>query len=128
MTKMQAQEIEDIAKSIADDMIGSARDSVTPVCFVTGNSYVPSLRSYPQAETVWQATYDDNGTDPDLFGYLYETLEDILQREDVYLGEPEYDNSLYVVDLRRFQAVDDMDIDNAETLDGEWEAKDNAQP
>ena len=119
---MQAQEIEDIAKSIADDMIGSARDSVTPVCFVTGNSYVPSLRSYPQAETVWQATYD--GTDPDLFSYLYETVEAYLEEADVYLGEPEYDNALYVVDLRRFQAIEDLD--NAETLDGEWEAKDNA--
>jgi hypothetical protein len=122
---MQAQEIEDIAKSIAEDMIGSARDSVTPVCFVTGNSYVPSLRSYPQAETVWQAAYDDNDdTDPDLFGYLYELLEDILEEADVYLGQPEYDNSLYVVDLRRFQAIEDPE--NAETLNGEWEAKDNA--
>jgi hypothetical protein len=110
------------ARDIAAYMVDLARTSgAEPIVFVTSNNYMPPLRSFSAAEEIWQAANYDDGTD--LFGYLYELLEDILQDADVYLGEPEYDNSLYVVDLRRFQAIEDPE--NAETLDGEWEAKNN---
>jgi hypothetical protein len=115
-----------LAGQIAGDMISAARASGhAATAWVTGNSYLPALRSYPQAELVWQASYpsDADGRYPSntALGYwdtLDAKVERLLDAASVYLGSPEDDNSLYVVDLRRFEARDDYD--DAENLQDEW--------
>jgi hypothetical protein len=106
------EQLQDIASDIASDMVTTARNSADPVVFVTGNSYMPPLRSYPGAECVWQGDQDS-----DDWSYLTELVEDILQDSEVYLGCPDYDNALYVVDLRRFVYADNPDADS---LSDEW--------
>lgn len=107
-----------IAREIADSMIEDARASVTPVAWVTGNSYMPPLRSYEAAETVWQA---ENNGDGELWELLVETLEDNLNAASVYLTSPDYDNALYVVDENRWQWAEN---EGAEDLNDEWEPVD----
>lgn len=115
--------VREAAQSIAEGMTEAARTQPGPVVFVTGNSYVPALRSYPQAERVWNA---ENNADGGLFAFvLGEELERLLSAADVYLGAPDYDNALYVVDLRRWQSSgtwDNFDGYYADDLNAEWEA------
>lgn len=114
--------VREAAQSIAEGMTEAARTQPGPVVFVTGNSYVPALRSYPQAERVWNA---ENNADGKLFAFLLEELERLLSAADVYLGAPDYDNALYVVDLRRWQSSgtwDNFDGYYADDLNAEWEA------
>jgi Zn-dependent M32 family carboxypeptidase len=106
--------IESIAQEIAADMIEVARAApiAEPVQFVTGNSFMPPLRSYNAAEAIWQA--DTTG---EHFERLTEELESILDAAKVLLDCPEYDNALYVVDLARFEYVEDNDSDS---LQDDW--------
>lgn len=89
-----------------------------PIEWITGNSYMPPLRAFGNAETVWQAPDADN----DLWTAYFETFEKLLDDASVYLGCPEYDNSLYVVDLLRWEFIDEPDL--AETLTEEWQPRD----
>lgn len=107
--------LEAAAQLIAQDMISAARMSGDePVVFVTGNRFMPPLRSYDVAEHIWQSEENDDG---ELFARLTEILEGILSDENVALECPDDDNSLYVVDLTRFEYIEDNDSD---TLSGEW--------
>lgn len=105
--------LERTAREIADSITEAARNSGTdPIAWVTGNSYMPPLRSFPAAEAVWQA--DDDGED---FAYLTELVEARLSEASVALECPEHDNALYAVDLRRFEYDEDPD---GETLQADW--------
>jgi hypothetical protein len=101
------------ARQIAESIIDDARNSGSdPIAWVTGNSYMPPMRSFALAETIWQA--DDTGED---FAWLVELVEKRLDRAHVALECPEYDNSLYAVDLARFEYVED---ESGETLQSDW--------
>jgi hypothetical protein len=101
------------ALEITGEITAAARGSRSPVVFVTGNSFMPPLRSFPAAENIWQ-----HGT-AEAWEALAETILDFLSRENIYLGIPDYDNALYAVDTARWQqSADDADGD---TLDDEWE-------
>lgn len=108
------------AKSIADSMIEDARGSGdSAVVFVTGNGYMPPLRSFSAAEQVWAATYPgDTGGE---WEFLAEEVERLLSDANVALDCPEYDNALYVVDLNRFYYVADDNGDYTESLQDDWE-------
>lgn len=108
-----------IAAGIAESIIEDARTSgPDPIAWVTGNSYMPPLRSFGAAEDVWQHPANEDG---EAFGYLVEELERLLADADVALEAPEYDNSLYAVDLRRFEYADREDgEDDGETLQDDW--------
>ena len=111
--------IETAAQTIATDMIETARASTEPVVFVTGNAYMPPLRSYDAAETVWQ-----NDADGIAWELLTDALETLLLDARVHLTSPDYDNALCVVDLARWQPreeVNDLDY-MPTTLSDEWEA------
>jgi hypothetical protein len=111
------QRIEQAVSAISSNMIEVARASTEPVAFVTGNSYMPPLRSYSEAEAVWH--YDgDHGTGD--FELVVEGVESALSKANVLLSAPEYDNALYVVDLARWESVED-DIDG-DSLNDEWRA------
>lgn len=99
---------EDAAKAI-----DAARSNPGPIVWITGNSYMPPLRDFGQAETVWQV--DD---DPDAWSFYVETFERLLDEASVYLGCPDYDNALYVVDQLRWEYIDEPD--DVETLTDEW--------
>lgn len=105
-----------IAQEIADSIIADARNVHGPVVWVTGNSYMPPLRSFPGASYVYDA---ENNGDGELFAVLLEELERLLSAADVALEYPDYDNALYAVDLRRWQYKEDPTGDD---LNDEWEA------
>lgn len=113
---MTDERITNAVREIAEDMIRTARAAPTnePVQFVTGNSFMPPLRSYEAAEAVWRY---DGSHDTFHFEELVEQLEQTLMREYVLLDVPDYDNALYVVDLARFEYVEDADGDS---LQDEW--------
>ena len=107
--------LDEIAQSIADEIIESARLSGDdPIAWVTGNSYFPALRSFTQAETIWQSGENADG---ELFNTLTEKIEKILADENVALESPEWDNALYAVDLTRFEYAEDS---YGDTLQSEW--------
>jgi hypothetical protein len=94
---MTCDEVETNAKQLAAELITEARTLTGPVTWVTGNQYMPPLRSFPSAEAVYQLV------DWELWDLFRETLESELDSANVTLMSPEYDNSLYVVDLARWE-------------------------
>jgi hypothetical protein len=100
-----------IAESITEDARSSGPD---PIAWVTGNHYMPSLRSFDAAERVWQHPANDDG---EAFAYLAEVLEGLLSDADVALEAPDWDNSLYAVDLHRFEYAEYPD---GEDLQDDW--------
>ncbi len=114
---MTDNEIIALATTDAAEAIEYARGSgPDAVVFITGNSYMPPLRDFGSAETVWQL--DDDGDGWELY---FETFESTLDHANVMLDSPEHDNALYVVDLSRFTYRDDAE--DSDTLSGEWEER-----
>lgn len=117
MDEATADKVASMAETDASQAIDYARQSGDEVIvWITGNSYMPPLRAFGQAETVWQMD------EPDLWDVYWETFETELENANVYLASPEYDNALYVVDMDRWQYKDD-EMQMGETLESEWEAK-----
>ena len=115
---MSDAHIRRIAAGIADSITGDARTSgPDPIAWVTGNSYMPPLRSFDAAEDVWQHPANDDG---EAFAYLVEEIERLLSDANVALECPEYDNALYAVDLARFEFVEQC-APEADTLQDEWQ-------
>lgn len=114
-----SQNLEQLGSLIAKDVIApTARDSATPVVFITGNSYMPPIRDLEDVEAIWQA--DTNG---EYFAILVEAIESRLAMEMVYLAQPEYDNALYVVDLKRwqFKELSQDECNDIDDINDEWE-------
>jgi len=113
-------------RRIAESIIKDARASATPVVFVTGSRYMPPGRSFSAAEEIFQHRLNESTKqDPYAYNEAYEALwaevREILEREHVYLGVPENDNSLYAVDLNRWEYNEDVAA-YAEDLNDEWTA------
>lgn len=107
---------QDTITSVSEDIIRAARESgEQTVVFVTGNSYYPALRSYPEMEAIWQRSAGE-------FMEAAEAVVRAVEDANVYLGVPDYDNALYAVDLERFELIDPDDPQNGNTdfLDCEW--------
>jgi hypothetical protein len=108
-----------MAHELADMLVETARTEPGPIVWVTGNSYMPPLRSFSEAERVYQA---ENNRDGNLFAGFAEMLEDELALRHVIMESPEYDNALYVVDIARWQYKSDEDMALAgDELGDEWE-------
>jgi len=112
--------VREIAREIADDIISDARTVHGPVVWITGNSYMPPMRSIPAAESVWDA---ENNRDGELFAWLVEMVEAHLTEAGVLLEAPDYDNALYAVDLKRWQYKDDAEAEAADDLNDQWEPR-----
>ncbi|HEY1700763.1 MAG TPA: hypothetical protein VGG75_13705 [Trebonia sp.] len=112
------------AYEIAVLVTHAARESNTPVVHVTGNSYVPPLRSFAGAELVWSADNGAHSADefagPALYEFLTCELKRLLDEANVYLDSPPDDNALYVVDLNRWRWAGDWDHD-ADNLNDDFE-------
>lgn len=94
-----------------------ARESGSePITFITGNSHMPPLRAFGVSEEVWDLN------DARLWEAYVEGLDERLQELQVEMACPEYDNALYVVDLARFEHVDEEDQDG-DDLQSEWRPK-----
>ncbi len=115
---MTDNEVIALAKADAALAIAVAHSSEGPVVFITGNSHMPPLRAFGNAETVWKDAANEDG---DLFAFYDQTFEATLEAANVYLGCPPDDNSLYVVDMNRWETIDDPD--ESETLSGEWKPR-----
>lgn len=116
---MTDDEVIALATTDAAEAIEIARTSGNEsVVFITGNSYMPPLRAFGQAETVWKHDDNDEG---ELFAFYAEQFEKVLEAANVTLDCHPDDNSLYVVDMNRFERRDDAD--ESETLSGEWIAR-----
>jgi hypothetical protein len=100
-----------IGAGIARSITASARASDCPVAWVTGNSYLPPLRSFTDADRVWHADNGVHSADefagPAVWEELASTVHRLLDEAGVYLGSPDYDNALYAVDLRRWRYASD---------------------
>jgi hypothetical protein len=110
--------VDQIVNLLSERIAEVARASTEPVLFVTGNAYMPPARSFPPAEAVYQA---DN--DGDVWEHFTEALWGRLEDLSILMEAPEYDNSLYVVDLARWERREESEIEDADSLDGEWMAK-----
>jgi hypothetical protein len=105
------------AESIADEIISAARASGDdPIAWVTGNAYMPPMRSFPSAESIWQLPSNVAG---EAWELLVELVEKRVDDASVALECPDYDNALYAVDTARFEYAEDQ-AEAAETLQGEW--------
>ncbi len=104
---------------IARDVIAPvARAGAGPIVWLTSNSYMPPIRDISDVERVWIA--DESGEEA--FSTLVEAIESKLDQEQVYMACPEYDNALYVVDLKRWEhTADDTPADD---LNDEWQSRD----
>ena len=112
-----------IARVIAGQMIADARGLEGPVVWVTSNSFVPPLRAFIDADRVWQA---DNGVhsadeyaSAAIWQELVTELHERLSEANVFLGSPDYDNSLFVVDLNRWE-YDEEAEETAEDINNTW--------
>ncbi|HEY1705496.1 MAG TPA: hypothetical protein VGG75_37905 [Trebonia sp.] len=115
-----------LAKVIASSMTADARASAEPVAWVTGNSYMPPLRSFPEAERVWQADNGARSSWPALHGAaiwdtLVEEVERLLAAANVYMSVPDYDNAVYCVDMNRWQYREDGAT--GDDINDEWEER-----
>lgn len=110
---MNETEVAAAAQKIAGNMIESARGSGDdPIYWVTSNALFPPLRAYREAERVYQ---DDDASM--YWGFLVLEVERLLEEADVAI-ETGPDGSLYVVDMTRFEFIDDDD--KAETLQAQY--------
>ena len=91
-----------------------------PIVWLTGNSMMPPLREYANSEQIWQVA-----TDEGVWTAYAEALEARLGELDIYMACPDYDNALYAVDLRRWEAVEPDDDSDAESLQGEWQRRED---
>jgi hypothetical protein len=82
--------------------------------FITGNRYMPPLRAYGVSEDVW------NLDEPECWEAYSEAIERRLEKMNVLMDAPEHDNSLYVVDLARFEYVDEEDQYVDGDLSDQW--------
>lgn len=114
--------VKDIARDIAASITSDARTLEGPVVWITGNSYMPPLRSISAAERVWNAANNDDG---ELWAAFVQEVENRLDDAKVYLSQPDYDNALYAVDLRRWQwkeeVMEGTGDGYSEDLNDEWE-------
>jgi hypothetical protein len=102
-------DVSQLAFLVARDVIApAARDSGNePVVFITGNSMMPPLREVDSIERLW--TLDD----ADIFTDFMDALERALDERQIYMQSPEDDNSLYVVDLARWEFIEDSGDDGS---------------
>lgn len=112
--------VRELARELADSIISDARTVHGPVVWLTGNAYMPPMRSFPAAERVYQA---DNNRDGELFAWFAEMVEDRLRDAHVAMECPDYDNALYAVDLNRWQYRDYDPRELVEDINDEWEPK-----
>jgi hypothetical protein len=108
--------VEQLASLLVRDVIAiAARTSDEPIAWLTGNAYMPPLRDIGEAETVYQ-----NDPDGTVWEAFMESLDRHLGEANVLMECPEYDNALYVVDLTRWQHREEDEIEDTESLNGEW--------
>ena len=116
-------DIQQFAMLFARDVIAETvrqAGGLEPIVTLTGNSMAPAFRCFDQIEAIWQA--DEEGT---YIMEMWERIENKVGDFDIYLDSPEDDNSLYGVDLRRWErseaAEKDMPMDD---MNEEWSAID----
>lgn len=91
------------ATLLARDVVETVRsrsEQDGPIQWLTGNHFMPPLRSLPEAERVWE-----EGTD-DAWHAFSERFFEALEECQVLCESPEDDNSLFCVDLRVWEYVD----------------------
>lgn len=97
------------------ETVRSRSEQDGPIQWLTGNSFMPPLRSLPEAERVYQ-----EGTDM-AWDAFSETFFAALESANVLCEAPEYDNALYCVDLSVWEHIDDGTQErDPETLEEEW--------
>lgn len=115
MSKLAALAVELAAIRATTDArsaIEAARTSDEPVVFITGNSHMPPLRAYANAEDFWLADAECPDVPYGPWQAYVESFEATLTEANVMLDAPDYDNSLYVVDLARFEYDEEFEGDD----------------
>lgn len=101
---------------LAQEVIESvrSRSEHESVQWMTGNSFMPPLRSLPEAERVW-----NEGSEDSWHAFSARFFE-ALEQAQIYCTSPEYDNALYCVDLRVWEYVPEEEQDEHDDLAYEW--------
>lgn len=86
---------------------------VEPVVFLTGNRFMPPFRSFDEIEAVWQA--DEEG---EYVVAIWECVEKCCDQNEIFIGQPEHDNAIYGVDLRKWEHNEDSIGDD---MNAEWQ-------
>jgi hypothetical protein len=108
----------DAAEVIAAVRAASEADRRQPIVWITSNAYFPPLREVGSADLYYSGSF----WNPSYSWMAYaETFEECLEAANIYLGSPEYDNCLYCVDMRLWQFRDDLEAEEADSLDEEWQ-------
>lgn len=106
---------------VRDWIMPAVKASDEPVCWLTGNSYMPPIRAIDKMDDIWTATSTHghilHDMADDMWVALCEEIERELDKNNIYMTSPEWDNSLYAVDLDRWEHIEDADGDS---LNDEW--------
>jgi hypothetical protein len=118
---MTPEDVTSAARQLAQQLIAEARNLEGPVIWVTGNNYMPPIRSFNEAENVWEWESEHGTPDVDLWEMFCETVEDELSRANVIMEAPDYDNALYVVDLARWEHTETPNEDfSPDDINSDW--------
>ena len=129
-TYLTDRTVRKLARELADSIIEEVHSLPGPVVWLTGNSYIPPMRSFPAAERVYQSVSNDDG---ELFEWFGDLVRGHLDAASITLECPDYDNALYAVDLKRWQYRDptfsdpnfpSVPDDYGDDLADEWEPVD----
>jgi hypothetical protein len=101
-----------LSQEVVDNVRANEHNSVQ---WMTGNHFMPPLRSLPEAERVYQ-----EGTD-DAWETFSERFFSALEEAQVYCAAPEYDNALYCVDLRVWERIPEEELGDETLPEGDRE-------
>lgn len=110
MSKLSA-----VADDVAGRIIYDARNVHGPIVWITGNAFMPPARAINEMEALWQDDID-HGTET--FEMVWERVEQLCNDAKVFVDVPEFDNSIYAVDMARWEFIDEDD--EAENLSDEY--------
>jgi hypothetical protein len=116
MNNLACQLAHHLAHSLIEDIRKNAIQ-FEPILILTDNRFMPPIRYFEEAEIVWAND----------FGGLFESFTDAFDNRmslaNIYVASPENDNSLYAVDLNRWEIIDE-DGDPFDSTN--WSAKEVA--
>lgn len=106
---------EDAARVI-EAVRASGKDS--PIIWLTSNAYFPPLREIGSADKFYSGSF----WNPSQAWEVYvETFNSEVERANVLVDAPEWDNALYGVDLTIWRYREDIEEEDCDELGQEWE-------
>lgn len=114
-------DIDQYAGLVVRDVIAPvARESEHPIEWLTSNRYMPAIRDLDRMDDFYTAIEDGHvfaKMAHDVWVMLVEAIESECEKQQIFMASPEWDNALYVVDLKRWELSENEDGDN---MNDDW--------